>query len=371
MAEVEVFAFHLEAVGEVADLLVFGVHRGGKTLGDGVQRNAAFRTLGTGERRDDRAEFERDRVGEHRLGGGAGAEQALGAGIFFDQRDAGGFPGGFVEEVDGDGVNREEAAGRAIFRTHVGDGRAVGERQPIEAGAVKFDEFADHAFFAQHLGNREHQIGGGDAFPELAAELEADDFRQQHGLRLAEHGGFRLDAADAPAENGDAIDHGGVRIGADHGVGIGDFHRHGFSARRLEFFLPGPDGLGQIFKIDLMADAGAGRHDREIGEGVLAPFQEGVAFAIALIFERDILLQRGFRAEIVDDHRMVDDEIDGHQRVDLFRIAAEMGDAVAHRGEIDHGRNAGKILHKLYFCRRRDGRCRRASRRDRPRPERP
>jgi hypothetical protein len=40
--------------------------------------------------------------------------------------------------------------------------------------------------------------------------------------RLAEHGGFRLDAADAPAEHAEAVDHGGVRIGADAGVGIGD-----------------------------------------------------------------------------------------------------------------------------------------------------
>ena len=101
--------------------------------------------------------------------------------------------------------------------------------------------------------------------------------------------GFRLDAADAPAENREAVDHGGVRIGADQRVGIGDLDRRGLAARRLEFFLPGPDGLGQIFEIDLMADAGAGRHDAEIVEGVLAPFQEGVAFAVALIFELDIL----------------------------------------------------------------------------------
>ena len=43
---------------------------------------------------------------------------------------------------------------------------------------------------------------------------------------------------------------------------------------------------------------------------------------------------------------MVDDEIDGHQRVDLRRIAAELRHAVAHRCEIDDGRNPGKILHQ-------------------------
>ena len=37
-----------------------------------------------------------------------------------------------------------------------------------------------------------------------------------------------------------------------------------------------------------MADAGAGRHDAEILERLLAPFQESVALAVALIFEIDV-----------------------------------------------------------------------------------
>ena len=45
---------------------------------------------------------------------------------------------------------------------------------------------------------------------ELAVELEADHLGQQHRQRLAEHAGLRLDAADAPAEHGKAVDHGGV-----------------------------------------------------------------------------------------------------------------------------------------------------------------
>jgi hypothetical protein len=78
-------------------------------------------------------------------------------------------------------VDREEAAGGAVFRRHVGDGGAVGERQVVEAGAVEFDELADHALLAQHLGDGEHEVGGGDAFLQLAGQLEADDFGDQHG----------------------------------------------------------------------------------------------------------------------------------------------------------------------------------------------
>ena len=104
--------------------------------------------------------------------------------------------------------------------------------------------------------------------------------------------------------------------------------------------------LAEIFEVDLVADAGAGRHDAEIAERLLAPFQEFVALLVALIFELDIAGEGHRRAEFVDDDRMVDDEVDRHQRVDLLRIAAERGHGVAHRGEIDHRRNAGEILHQ-------------------------
>ena len=43
---------------------------------------------------------------------------------------------------------------------------------------------------------------------------------------------------------------------------------------------------------------------------------------------------------------MVDHQVDRHQRVDLLRIGTELGGGVAHGGEIDHGRDAGKILHQ-------------------------
>ena len=90
-----------------------------------------------------------------------------------------------------------------------------------DAGAVELDELADDAVLAQHLGDGEDEVGGGCAFAQLAGELEADDLRDEHGDGLAEHGGLGLDAADAPAENAEAVDHGGVGVGADERVGIG------------------------------------------------------------------------------------------------------------------------------------------------------
>ncbi len=87
--------------------------------------------------------------------------------------------------------------------------------------AEEFDELADHALLAQHLGDGQHQVGGRRAFRQGAGQVEADDLGDQHRDRLAEHGRLGLDAADAPAEHRQAVDHGGVAVGADHGVGIG------------------------------------------------------------------------------------------------------------------------------------------------------
>jgi hypothetical protein len=94
------------------------------------------------------------------------------------------------------------------------------------------------------------------------------------------------------------------------------------------------------------ADAGAGRHDAEILERALAPFEELVALLILLILALDVLRERLCRTEEIDHDRVVDHQVDRHQRVDLFRITAEQLHAVAHGGQIDHGGNAGEILHQ-------------------------
>ena len=142
-------------------------------------------------------------------------------------------------------------------------------------------------------------------------------------------------------EHRKAVDHGGVAVGADQRIGIGEFDRLG-----ADLLLLGPHRAGEIFEIDLMANAGAGRHDAEIVEGALSPFEEGVALAVAVILKLDIELE-GLRAcEEVDHDRMVDDEIDGSERIDLLRILAELRHGIAHRGQIDDGGNAGEILHQ-------------------------
>ena len=190
---------------------------------------------------------------------------------------------GQAQVVERDAVDREEAAGGAVFRRHVGDGGAIGERQIVQAGAEEFDELADHALLAQHLRDGQHQVGRGRALRQPAGQAEADHVGDQHGDRLAEHGRLRLDAADAPAQHAQAVDHRGVAVGAEQRVGIGE-------GGAVD--LGGPHRLRQIFQVDLVADAGAGRHHAEIVERRLAPAQERVALAVALELDVDVLLQR-------------------------------------------------------------------------------
>ena len=172
---------------------------------------------------------------------------------------------------------------------------------------------------------------------QLAAELEADDLRQQHRDRLAEHRRLGLDPADAPAEHAEAVDHRRVRVGADQGVGIG---------LQDAVALAAVDDLGDVLEVDLVADPGRRRHDAEVVEGLPAPLEERVALAVALELALGVDGEGALVAEGVDLDRVVDHQVDVDQRVDLLRVAADLGHRVAHRRQVDDRRHAGEVLHQ-------------------------
>ena len=93
----------------------------------------------------------------------------------------------------------------------------------------------------------------------LAGQFHSNDLRDQHGYGLPQHGGLGLNAADAPSQHAQAVDHGGVGIGSHQGVGIGGALAVGFLDENY---------AGQIFEIDLVDDSGVGGNDGEITEGV-------------------------------------------------------------------------------------------------------
>ena len=345
MTKIKILALNLVACREIGGFFVFRIHRRDEAGFCIRQSHAAFRTLWPGKRWHDRAEIEFKRIGEHRIRRCLGADQALCFRVFLDEINTRLFPARHGQIGQGFRIDGEEAAGRAIFGGHIRNRCAVGKRHRVEAGAIELNEFVDHTLFAQHLRDGQHKIGGGYAFFQLARQLEADDFRQQHGLRLAKHCGFRLDAAHAPTEHGQTIDHRGMRVGANECIGIGNFDRLCLATAILDFLFARPDGLRKIFQIYLMADARIGWHDREVFKRLLAPFQEAITLAIALIFEIDILFESLCGAEFVHNHRMVDDEINRNKRINLLRVAAQIFHGIAHGGQINHCRNARKILH--------------------------
>ena len=105
------------------------------------------------------------------------------------------------------------------------------------------------------------------------------------------------------------------------------------------------DDCGQVLEVDLVDDAAPGRHDPKILERFLGPAQQSVALLISLELEIGVALERLRRAERVDLNRVVDHQLAGHQRVDLRRIAIHLAYRVAHRGEVDHRRDAREVLH--------------------------
>jgi hypothetical protein len=124
-----------------------------------------------------------------------------------------------------------------------------------------------------------------------------------------------------------------VRVGAHERVG------EGLAVARL-------DHASEVLEVDLVADPGVGRHHAEVVEGALAPTQERVTLAVALELELGVALEGESLGEHVDLDRVVDHELHGHERVDAGRIAAQLGDGVAHGGEVDDGRHAGEVLHE-------------------------
>ncbi len=238
-------------------------------------------------------------------------------------------------------IDREDRGGRSEFGAHVADGGAVRQRNFSDALSVEFDELPDHAVLAQHLGDGQDHVGCGGAGRDSAGQPEAHNPRDQHGYGLAQHGRLGFDAADAPAQHAQAVDHGGVGVRADAGVRVGAEH-----ACSISFNFAGHHRTRQVLNVDLVHDAHAGRNHLEVIERRLAPAQELVALAVALVLNLDVSFQCAGIPEEIDLDGMVDYKLSRCQRVDQGRIAAEFPDGLPHGGEVHHAGHPGEILHE-------------------------
>ncbi len=207
------------------------------------------------------------------------------------------------------GIDRKIAHCRTVLGRHVADRGPIRQRQRSGACAVKFNKLPDHLLRAQHLGDVQCEIRGGNAFAQRAGHMHADDFGREEVDRLAEHAGFRFNAANAPTDDTEAVDH--------RRVGVGSHQRI-----RVEKIARMEHALGEILKVDLVHDADARRDEAESLERLLSPFQKFVALAVAFEFHVHVQAQgRGGSGEI-NLHGVIDDEIDRHERLNDFRLAA-------------------------------------------------
>ncbi len=185
---------------------------------------------------------------------------------------------------------------------------------------------------AQEFGQRQHDIGRGDAFLRLACELDADDVRQAHPRSAAQHHAFRFQSADANRQHAQRVDHRCVRVGADQRIG------KGHALQRLHY-------RRHALQVDLVQDAIAWWDHVDVLERLLGPVDEIEAIFITTVFDRAILVERvGVEAAAFDGQRMVHHQLGRHDRVDQRRIAALGGNRVTQAGQVDQGGLAQDVV---------------------------
>src|SRR5690606_15909322 len=99
--------------------------------------------------------------------------------------------------VDGLFIDVEHGGGGAIFGCHVGDGGTVADGQAARAFTEEFDIGTHDPLFTQEFGQRQYDVGGGNARLALTGQLDTNDVGQTHHGRMAQHHGFRFQTADA------------------------------------------------------------------------------------------------------------------------------------------------------------------------------
>ena len=100
----------------------------------------------------------------------------------------------------------------------------------------------------------------------------------------------------------------------------------------------------QILEIHLVNDADARRDDAKSVKRLSSPFQKSISLFVAAKLHLHVSLIGGFAAGVIDLDRMVDHQIDRHERLDDARILPDPLHRRTHRRKVDKQRHARKIL---------------------------
>ena len=95
-----------------------------------------------------------------------------------------------------------------------------------------------------------------------------------------------------------------------------------------------------------MANTGTRRYYAEAAECLLPPAQKDVALMVALHLQTDVLFKSIIVTKAVYGDRVVNHQVDGRKRVHFGGIAAQAFDRLAHRRQVHHGGDPGKVLHQ-------------------------
>src|ERR687891_1712241 len=93
-----------------------------------------------------------------------------------------------------------------------------------------------------------------------------------------------------------------------------------------------------------MDDAHARRNNPEAVERLLCPPQQRIAFMVALVLSFHVDRERTIARKSIDLDRVVDDQVDRHERIDAPGITALSLHRRTHCRKVDDGRYALEVL---------------------------
>src|SRR6202030_1923980 len=83
------------------------------------------------------------------------------------------------------------------------------------------------------------------------------------------------------------------------------------------------DDPREVLQVDLVHDTRVRRHDAEVSERVLSPAKERVTLLVSIELQLGVQLEGVRPTEVVHMDRVIDDELDRLERIDLARVAAQ------------------------------------------------
>src|SRR5262249_19576581 len=125
-------------------------------------------------------------------------------------------------------INREDATSSPIFRSHVGDRRAIGQRQILQPRPVILNKLPNHTVLTQHLRNGKDKVSSSSPFSQSPSKLHANHQRNQHRNRLSQHSRLSLNPTNTPTQNPQPIHHRRMTVCAYQRVRVGGAFSVGF-----------------------------------------------------------------------------------------------------------------------------------------------